>query len=171
MRLALFLLSCKNNFCLISYLTETNAMVSLRFPFSFSQPPKPPHIPSSSSSTSRPFNAAVAAASAAAAVAVAGVAVYSKDRTKPGHPFLQDALNFFFANRSLPLWGSLSLNDSSNSVVDSRTGVSFPSVLAGSRQLLGAGMRKKSILGLKNIDVYAFGNCFYLLSLSIIFCI
>lgn len=35
--------------------------------------------------------------------------------------------------------------------------MSFPSVLAGSRQLLGAGMRKKSILGLKNIDVYAFG--------------
>ncbi|GMN48803.1 hypothetical protein TIFTF001_017979 [Ficus carica] len=133
-------------------------MVSMRFPFSFSQPPKPPHIPSS---TSRSFNAAAAAAAgvsvAVAAVALAGVAVSSEDASKPRHQFLQDALNSFFSNRPLPLWGSLSLNDSGSSVVDSRTGVSFPSILAGSRRLLGVGIRKKSILGLKNIDVYAFG--------------
>lgn len=143
-------------------------MVSMRFPFSFSQPPKPPHIPSS---TSRSFNAAAAAgvSVAVAAVALAGVAVSSKDASKPRHQFLQDALNSFFSNRPLPLWGSLSLNDSGNSVVDSRTGVSFPSILAGSRRLLGVGIRKKSILGLKNIDVYAFGNLIYLHELPIFF--
>ncbi|KAL5561681.1 hypothetical protein UlMin_031428 [Ulmus minor] len=128
-------------------------MVSLRFPFSFSQLPKPPHTPSSS--TSRPINATLAAgAVSVAAAAVAGVAISSKDAT---NPFLQNALNFFFKNHSLRLWGSLSLSDSSNSVVDSKTGVSFPSILADSRRLLGIGVRKKSILGLKNIDVYAYG--------------
>ncbi|EOX94748.1 Chalcone-flavanone isomerase family protein isoform 2, partial [Theobroma cacao] len=52
---------------------------------------------------------------------------------------------------------SLSLADCSAPVVESKTGVSFPSVLGNSLRLLGIGLRKKSILGLKNIDVYAFG--------------
>ncbi|KAF3436291.1 hypothetical protein FNV43_RR23383 [Rhamnella rubrinervis] len=131
-------------------------MVSLRFPFSFSQPAKQTHVPASATS-SRPFNVASSAftiAAAAGAAAVAGVAASSQD---PKRPVFQNALNFFFANRSLPLWASLSLADSSNSVLDSRTGVSFPSVLTDSQRLLGIGIRKKSILGLKNIDVYAFG--------------
>lgn len=131
-------------------------MVSLRFPFSFSQP-APSHTPTNI----RPFNVASAAftvAAAGAAAAAAGLAASSlKDPTNPKHPFLQNAIDFFFSNHSLPLWASLSLADSSNSIVDSRTGVSFPSLLANSRRLLGIGIRRKSVLGLKNIDVYAFG--------------
>ncbi|PON55262.1 Chalcone isomerase [Parasponia andersonii] len=134
-------------------------MVSLRFPFSFSQPARQTQTPSA---TSRPYNAAAAltvasAAAAAAGAAVAGVAVFSKGSTNPKHPFLEEALNFFFANRTAPLLGSLSLAGSSDPIVDSRTGISFPSVLADSRRLLGIGLRRKTILGLKNIDVYAFG--------------
>ncbi|XP_062021625.1 fatty-acid-binding protein 1 [Rosa rugosa] len=127
-------------------------MVSFRFPFSFSQPPNPtPATPSSA--TSRPFTAAVTLAAGAAAFA--GVAAVT--HTNPTNPFLQNALNFFLADRSLPLWGSLSLNDTPASVVDSKTGVSFPSVLDGTRRLLGIGLRRKRVLGLKNIDVYAYG--------------
>ncbi|KAM7256572.1 hypothetical protein ACFE04_012313 [Oxalis oulophora] len=44
-----------------------------------------------------------------------------------------------------------------NSVPQSKAGVSFPTVIDGSKRLLGVGVRKKSILGLKNIDVYAYG--------------
>ncbi|BFG43158.1 hypothetical protein CerSpe_294320 [Prunus speciosa] len=135
-------------------------MVSFRFPFSFSQPPKhtPPTYSSSSSATSRPFSATTAAvAVAAGAAAVAGVAAATHNSTNQAHPFLQNALNLFFANRSLPLWGSLSLSDTSSSVVDSNTGASFPSVLDESRRLLGIGLRRKRVFGLKNIDVYAFG--------------
>lgn len=35
--------------------------------------------------------------------------------------------------------------------------MSFPAVLKDSQRILGIGLRKKAILGLKNIDVYAFG--------------
>ncbi|KAK9945296.1 hypothetical protein M0R45_010818 [Rubus argutus] len=130
-------------------------MVSFRFPFSVSQPPPA----TCSSATSRPFSAVTAAVTVAAgAAAFAGVAAVSQ--TNPAnqtHPFLQNALNLLFANRSLPLWGSLSLNDAPASVVDSKTGVAFPSVLAESRRLLGIGLRRKRVLGLKNIDVYAYG--------------
>lgn len=132
-------------------------MVSFRFPSSFSQPPKrtPTH---SFSATSRPFYAAAAAVTVASGVAVvAGVAAASHSSTQP---FLQNALNSFFANRSLPLWGSLSLTDAPSSVVDSKTGASFPSVLAESRRLLGIGLRRKRVMGLKNIDVYSFGISF-----------
>ncbi|PQQ16892.1 fatty-acid-binding protein 1 [Prunus yedoensis var. nudiflora] len=135
-------------------------MVSFRFPFSFPQPPKhtPPTYASSSSATSRPFSATTAAVSVVAgAAAVAGVAAATHNSTNQAHPFLQNALNLFFANRSLPLWGSLSLSDTSSSVVDSKTGASFPSVLDDSRRLLGIGLRRKRVFGLKNIDVYAFG--------------
>ncbi|KAM1057929.1 hypothetical protein ACFX15_030490 [Malus domestica] len=127
-------------------------MVSFRFPFSFSQPPKrtPTH---SFSTTSRPFYAAAAVTVASGVAVVAGAAA-SHSSTQP---FLQNALNSFFANRSLPLWGSLSLTDAPSSVVDSKTGASFPSVLAESRRLLGIGLRRKRVMGLKNIDVYSFG--------------
>lgn len=40
------------------------------------------------------------------------------------------------------------------------TGVSFPAFLEDGRRLLGTGVRRKSIMGLKNIDVYAFGIYF-----------
>jgi len=41
--------------------------------------------------------------------------------------------------------------------VEPNTGVSFPSVFDETKRLAGVGVRKKSILGLKNINVYAFG--------------
>ncbi|XP_030486816.2 fatty-acid-binding protein 1 [Cannabis sativa] len=137
-------------------------MVSLRFPFSFSQS-STSTLPSPNSPPFRASTLAVTVAATAAVATIAATAAASastKDTgatPNPKHPFLQEALNFFFANRSLPLWGSLSLANSADPVVHSRTGVSFPSILADSRKLLGIGLRRKSVLGLKNIDVYAFG--------------
>jgi len=124
-------------------------MVSLRFPFTFSNP-KPP----------RPFSKFAAAAAATAGATAAFIAVSSNDRHRL---FLQNALNSFLTsnNNSLPLWGSLSLADSGVPIVDSRTGSSFPSVLEASQKLCGIGLRTKRILGLKNIDVYAFGMLLY----------
>lgn len=42
-------------------------------------------------------------------------------------------------------------------MTESKTGVPFPSILKDTQRLLGIGLRKKSLIGLKNIDVYAFG--------------
>lgn len=120
-------------------------MVSLRFPDWFWQPQSqrvPPRYP-------RPFPSFSAALGVTAGAAAAFAAV-STSR--------ENALKFLFSSdRSLPLWGSLSLADNSVPAVESKTGASFPSVLEGSQKLCGIGLRKKSILGLKNIDVYAFG--------------
>ncbi|KAK8961635.1 Fatty-acid-binding protein 1 [Platanthera guangdongensis] len=41
--------------------------------------------------------------------------------------------------------------------VEPKTGVLFPTVIDGVRRLVGIGLRKKNVFGLKNIDVYAFG--------------
>lgn len=134
------------------YQTAKEKMVSLRFPFSFPQPPKPPRH-----SFLRPsYAAAVAVGGAAAAV---GFVAATRNSTNPQNPFLESALNLLFSNHSSPLWASLSLADNSaaSSVVDSKTGFSFPSVIGDSQQLLGIGLRRKAILGLKNINVYAFG--------------
>ncbi|KAJ0111442.1 hypothetical protein Patl1_03380 [Pistacia atlantica] len=130
-------------------------MVSLRFPFLFSQPTNHQYTTNPTHGTSRPISVAVAVATASATAAVAGIAAYRNHK----HPFVENALNFLFANPSSShVWASLSFADSSSAtVVDSKTGVSFPSELGGSRKLLGIGLRKKRILGLKNIDVYAFG--------------
>ncbi|KAJ9696190.1 hypothetical protein PVL29_008438 [Vitis rotundifolia] len=125
-------------------------MVSLRFPFSFSQPPNPRHRSSIS------FSAAATAFSVAAASGAA-VAVAVSVSQNPINPFLQNAFNFFSNHHSSPFWASLSIADNPSSVSESKTGVLFPSILNDSRQLLGTGLRKKSVLGLKNIDVYAFG--------------
>lgn len=122
-------------------------MVSLRFPFSFShsQPPKPP----------RRFSPLAAAAAVTAGATVAFVAVSSFDRHRLS---LKNALNSLFSSdHSLPLWGSLSLVENAVPLVDSKTGTSFPSVLEASQKLYGIGLRRKSVFGLKNIDVYAFG--------------
>lgn len=59
----------------------------------------------------------------------------------------------------------MSLSDSSAPVTEPTTGMSFPSVLNDTQRLLGVGLRKKSILGLKNIRVYAFGTTFDLCSI------
>ena len=142
--------------------TTTIAMVSLHFPFLFSQPPKPnPKLPHT-----KPSTTASTFLAASAVVATAGAAAIAICQD-PKDPFLKKALNSLFSNKSnhcsLPLWGSLSLaekSSSSSTVVESKTGVSFPSVLDDSKRLLGIGLRKKSVLGLKNIDVYAFGTHF-----------
>ncbi|GKV27772.1 hypothetical protein SLEP1_g36906 [Rubroshorea leprosula] len=131
-------------------------MVSLRFPFSFSQPAGGPRIPRHRRSSNGHFFAAFSAAAAAAGAAtLVGVAAVSQN---PKHPLIQNALNSFFFNHSfLSPFGSLSLADSSAAVVETKTRVSFPSILGDSLRLLGVGLRKKRILGLKNIDVYAYG--------------
>ncbi|XP_061341388.1 fatty-acid-binding protein 1 [Gastrolobium bilobum] len=117
-------------------------MWSLRFPFSFSLP-QPPQF-------SRPFSAFAAAATAGATAAFVAVSSSSHDR-----PFLR---NFIFSSdHSLPLWGSLSMADDCIPTVESKNGASFPSALGSSLKLCGIGVRKKSIFGLKNIDVYEFG--------------
>lgn len=135
-------------------------MVSLRFPFSFSQPSKPPNT--SSNIPFRTFSATTMACTvAASAAAVAGV-VISQNQKDGKNPFFQNAFDFIVSNfspnaHSSPIWGSISLADNSSPVVESKTGASFPSTLNDSRRLLGIGLRKKSVFGLKNIDVYAFG--------------
>ncbi|PIA30716.1 hypothetical protein AQUCO_05400074v1 [Aquilegia coerulea] len=139
-------------------------MVSLRFPFLFSQPSKLPQNPhnGSSSSSSRSFST-IAMAGSIAAIAGVGIGIgvsISHKNTNKKDPFLQNALDFFLShhNSSLPLWGSLSLADtSSENVVETKTGTSFPTILNDTQRLLGIGLRKKSVFGLKNIDVYAFG--------------
>nr|GMD23642.1 fatty-acid-binding protein 1 [Ipomoea batatas] len=124
-------------------------MASLGFPFLFSQPPSHPSTASSRSHF-------LAAAACSAAVAAGGVIAISQITHNQPLNFLLS--NFSpFKNNSSPLWGSLSLSDGSAPATESRSGISFPSVLKGSQRLLGIGLRKKAILGLKNIDVYAFG--------------
>ncbi|XP_011026161.1 PREDICTED: fatty-acid-binding protein 1 [Populus euphratica] len=135
-------------------------MVSLRFPFLFSQPKKHPNG-ISRTITSRSFSATtttVACALAAGATAFAGIAATRNSKNpKQDNPFIQNALNLLFSNHLLAPWASLSLADPSPSVVETKTGAVFPSVIFESRRLLGIGLRKKIILGLKHIDVYAFG--------------
>ncbi|CAL9134239.1 unnamed protein product, partial [Musa textilis] len=61
-------------------------------------------------------------------------------------------------SRASPIWASLSLADGpTGTLVEPRTGAAFPTVLDGGQRLTGIGLRKTSVLGLKNIDVYAFG--------------
>ncbi|XP_022864712.1 fatty-acid-binding protein 1-like isoform X1 [Olea europaea var. sylvestris] len=134
-------------------------MVSFRFLFLFSQPPKLP-ISAASNASRRPFSVGCSIAIATTVVTAAGGGIAIS--RNPNNPFLQDALNFLTSNFSpknnfTPLWGSISLADNSAPVTESRTGMSFPAVLKDSQQLLGIGLRRKAILGLKNIDVYAYG--------------
>ncbi|KAF9607625.1 hypothetical protein IFM89_037553 [Coptis chinensis] len=138
-------------------------MVSLRFPsFLFSQPTKFPNNPQKHPS-SRSFST-VASVAAVVGVGIGlGVTISHKIKNQKD-PFTQNALDFFLSHykpssSSLPLWGSLSLADTSSSenVVDSKTGTSFPSTLNDTQRLLAIGLRRKSVFGLKNVDVYAFG--------------
>ncbi|KAF3332992.1 fatty-acid-binding protein 1 isoform X2 [Carex littledalei] len=54
-------------------------------------------------------------------------------------------------------WASLSLANASCSPVERKTGEVFPEEVDGGRRLLGVGVRRANVLGLKSIDVYAFG--------------
>ncbi|KAI7736551.1 hypothetical protein M8C21_031847 [Ambrosia artemisiifolia] len=123
-------------------------MVSLRFPF-FSNTTTTTRFPSLT------FSPATIACSVAVSAAVGGA--ISAGISISTNPSL---LNSFISNlsHSSPLFGSLSLSDApSNIITESKTGVSFPAVLNGSQGLLGIGLRRKAVFGLKNIDVYAFG--------------
>ncbi|XP_026456405.1 fatty-acid-binding protein 1-like [Papaver somniferum] len=127
-------------------------MVSLRFPFSFSQPPKNnPKKPHDS------FSRAAMAAGSIAAVTlgfgIAAGAAISLDKKK--NPF-DDFISRLSSSNPSPLWGSLSLT-SAETITDSKTGFPFPAILNDDRRLLGIGLRRKVLFGLKNIDVYAFG--------------
>ncbi|KAI3668167.1 hypothetical protein L6452_43244 [Arctium lappa] len=127
---------------------------SLRFPFSFSHP----------ATTRLPYGAfspATIACSVAVSAAIgAGISAGISISQNSTNPSLHNALNSFLSNfsRSSPPWGSLSLSDSSAAVItESKTGMSFPAVVKDSQGLLGIGLRRKAVFGLKNIDVYAFG--------------
>ncbi|KAG9456443.1 hypothetical protein H6P81_000951 [Aristolochia fimbriata] len=132
-------------------------MVSLRFPFSFSQPPRQP--PKTNASASFPSSVTVSIAATVTAGIGAGFAI-SHNFVNQTDPLLLKALRFFSPNvcGGLPPWASLSMADNSGGIaVESKTGVSFPTLLKDTQRLLGIGLRKKSIVGLKNIDIYAFG--------------
>ena len=126
-------------------------MVSLGFPFS-SFPP-----PINNLSSRHLLTASIAAATCA------GIAItHNSTKHKHKHPILQNTLQFILThlpstpNSHSPLWGCLSLS-SDFTVTDSKTGTCFPSAVKDSQNLLGIGVRRKSILGLKDINVYAFG--------------
>jgi hypothetical protein len=119
-------------------------MVSFRFPFSFSQPPR-------ATTSFSGFSISAVAVSVTVGAAAAGAAIAAS--RNPSHPILEWA--FSSHRSSLSPWGSITLAD--ESVVEPKTGFSFPASIGDSRRLLGVGLRKKSLLGLKNIDVYAFG--------------
>ncbi|CAO2833144.1 unnamed protein product [Amaranthus hypochondriacus] len=127
-------------------------MVSLRFPFSSFPSPNNPN-PNFSS------RRLVIAAGATIVGTFAGISIAHHSNK---HPFLHNTLDFILAhlpstpNSPSPFWASLSLS-SDSSVTESKTGACFPSQLDNSQTLLGIGLRRKSIFGLKNIDVYAFG--------------
>ncbi|CAL5086039.1 unnamed protein product [Urochloa decumbens] len=117
-------------------------MVSLRFPTAAVPrlPPRP-----------GPNGAAIAATLAAAAAAAVAAASMTLTAKSAGRPVPHPA-------PSAPLWASLSLADgAAPGSVEPRTGVAFPTEAAAGRRLLGVGLRKTSVLGLKSIDVYAFG--------------
>ncbi|KAF8664534.1 hypothetical protein HU200_054715 [Digitaria exilis] len=117
-------------------------MVSIRFPAA-AVPRLPP--------TQAPNGAAIAATLAAAAAAAAAVASLTFTAKSAGGPVPRPS-------PSAPLWASLSLADgAAPGSVEPRTGVTFPTEASAGRSLLGVGLRKTSVLGLKSIDVYAFG--------------
>ncbi|KAL1197627.1 Fatty-acid-binding protein 1 [Cardamine amara subsp. amara] len=118
-------------------------MVSFRFPFSFSQPPR----------ATSPSGFSISAVAVTVTVAAGAAIAASRN---PRHPVLEWVLSS--QGSSLLPWGSITLADASpEPVFEPKTGFSFPSSIGDSRRLLGVGLRKKSLLGLKNIDVYAFG--------------
>ncbi|KAK1267220.1 Fatty-acid-binding protein 1 [Acorus gramineus] len=122
-------------------------MTSLRFPF--------PHLPNPPSNPNPPPPMSLRSSAAAAAVALsvglgAGLVAFSSDNPNPSLFKPTWASHW-------PLWACLSLSGGPPPVVERRTGAEFPPVIDGSRRLLGVGVRRKSVFGLKNVDVYAFG--------------
>ncbi|KAJ3674637.1 hypothetical protein LUZ60_005253 [Juncus effusus] len=101
-----------------------------------------PRFSFSSSSARRAATIAALAAGSAAALAVA----FSSDSPEQN------------SGSRIP-FASLSLDDSisSDSAAEVKNGTGFPTVVDGGRRLLGVGMRRSNVLGLKSIDVYSFG--------------
>ncbi|OIW05011.1 hypothetical protein TanjilG_06423 [Lupinus angustifolius] len=114
-------------------------MGSVRFSFSFwNNNPKPP-----SPHSSRPFSPFAVAVGLTAGAATA-FTVLTSSNPNPLKP--------------IPLFGSITMADNSLPATQSNNGSSFPSsILTDSLNLLGIGFRRKSIFGLKTIDIYAFG--------------
>ncbi|GJY53897.1 fatty-acid-binding protein 1 [Tanacetum coccineum] len=110
-------------------------MVSFRFPFSI--PPLPAGI--------------ISPATIACSVALtAGISISQNSSS------VQNTLNSFVYKK--PFFGSLSLSEgvADVAVKEEKSGVVFPGVVDGNKGLLGVGLRRKVLFGLKNIDVYAF---------------
>ncbi|KAL5701874.1 hypothetical protein ACHQM5_027160 [Ranunculus cassubicifolius] len=135
-------------------------MVSLHF-LNFFNPPNPPPKPTLSSRSS-PFSPLLISGSLAAITGASITIALSISNPNP-NPFHQ-FLSHFRPNvsSSSPLWGSLSLSDHNNnsnseSQEESTTKTLFPTVLNDTQKLVGVGVRKKCLFGLKNINVYAFG--------------
>lgn len=123
-------------------------MGSLRFPFSLPQLPNPSRWPKPSS-----FLLVAAAATAGAGVGFA-VNVCRRSAADPSEPYRRPFV------RPTPIWASVSLVDAppADTSVEPSTGASFPTSLDGGRRLTGIGLRKTIVLGIKSINVYAFGN-------------
>ncbi|KAI3975817.1 hypothetical protein MKX01_017614 [Papaver californicum] len=83
-----------------------------------------------------------------------GVAISHNKKKNPFDVFISHLSS---SSHPSPLRGSLSLTSGGETVTDSKTGFPFPTILNGNRRLLGIGLRRKVLFGLKNIDVYAFG--------------
>ncbi|CAA6662883.1 unnamed protein product [Spirodela intermedia] len=125
-------------------------MVSLRL--ILSSFPRPPWQRVNAGSSSTNLRAAMAAVAAATVGIGVGLSLSAKMENSGGH-FMFNSLG----NPS-PVWASLSLTTAAEgTLVEPKTGAEFPAVLDGTRRLLGVGLRRKSLFGLKNIDVYAFG--------------
>ncbi|KAJ4782755.1 Chalcone-flavanone isomerase family protein [Rhynchospora pubera] len=115
---------------------------SLGFPFSHF--PRFPNFSSSrTSSSSSSSSRSLATAAALAAASALGLSLVANSK--------------FQTNISPLGWASLSLANAICSPVESRTGEVFPEDVDGGRRLLGVGVRRTNVLGLKSIDVYAFG--------------
>lgn len=128
-------------------------MGSLRFPFSLPQLPNPSRWP-------KPSSFLLAAAAVGAGIGFA-VNVSRRSAADPSEPYRRPFV------RPSPIWASVSLADAppADTSVEPSTGASFPASLDGGRRLTGIGLRKTSVLGIKSINVYAFGNFPYCLVL------
>ncbi|WOL10184.1 fatty-acid-binding protein 1 [Canna indica] len=121
-------------------------MGSLRFTFSL--PPTPPHGPKPSSA----FRLASGLAAAIGARIGLAVGVSLESAAGPAEPRQRPWIH------ASPIWASLSLADTSTETsLEPSTGASFLTALEGGQRLTGIGLRQASILGLKSINVYAFG--------------
>ncbi|EPS71457.1 hypothetical protein M569_03305 [Genlisea aurea] len=124
-------------------------MVSFNLPFC--SPPKTPPFNAGDSAASRSTSAAAVAVSVSSAVAAGvGSAIWRNS----GAVFPLRLFNF---SASRGAWCSLSASANPSPATVSGTDTAFPPVLNESQRLLGVGVRRKAILGLKNIDVYSFG--------------